>query len=150
MSKKKKRKATTEDETLDAPKSPSKKKAKTSKGDGSTPKKGGESEKKKGGPRRKDYDDIPSEPAKDLPEGWTVKTIPRATGNNKYDQRWYAPSGHTFNTKKGAKIFEEFIGKGHDDKTAYKLYEEKEKKAKDERKAQREAEKKKQVESEVV
>ena len=155
VSKKKRKAPTTEDETFDAPKSPSKKKAKISKADGSTSKKDDtksvatqkeEPKQKKRGPKRKNYDNIPSEPAEGFPEGWTLKTIPRSTTG--YDQRWYAPSGHTFNSKKAARSFEELLYVGLDDSTAYKLFEEKEKKAKEERKAQREAAKKEKAESE--
>ena len=77
-------------------------------------------------------------PANGLPEGWTEKTI----GNN-HQKKWYAPSGHTFNTKKGARIFLDLINEGHDDSTAYRLYKENEKRAKNTRKAQKEAKKEK-------
>ena len=66
--------------------------------------KAAESKKRGPKPKPKDYSHIPSEEADGLPQGWTIKLIPRLTGNRS-DKMWYSPGGNQFTSMRMAKDF---------------------------------------------
>eukprot|EP00577_Skeletonema_sp_RCC1716_P006800 CAMPEP_0113435774 /NCGR_PEP_ID=MMETSP0013_2-20120614/36462_1 /TAXON_ID=2843 ORGANISM="Skeletonema costatum, Strain 1716" /NCGR_SAMPLE_ID=MMETSP0013_2 /ASSEMBLY_ACC=CAM_ASM_000158 /LENGTH=575 /DNA_ID=CAMNT_0000326185 /DNA_START=46 /DNA_END=1770 /DNA_ORIENTATION=- /assembly_acc=CAM_ASM_000158 len=94
------------------------------------------SESVKCGPLLNQYDNIPSVPVEELPDGWTEKLIPRSSGN-KFDKRWFSPGGIRFKSKTTAKCFIEIFGTEKDETRAYEIYKQLEKKKKKEQQNKR-------------